>query len=210
MVPGRDNVAMIRLEQFATGATKAVEGAINDAKTAGATEIILDLRSNPGGYVNEAIGVASQFVGDGIVYQNQDASGKTTDVPVEAGGLYTEGPLVVLANGDSASSAEIVTGAIQDAKRGTVVGEKTFGTGTVLGRFDLTDGSSMRIGVERWLTRGGRPIWHEGLEPDVKVVLPTTTAPLLPDELKDISAAELAKSPDAQVLKALQELKGEG
>ena len=209
MVPGRD-VAMIRLEQFATGATKAVQGAITEAKAAGATAIILDLRSNPGGYVNEAIGVASQFVGDGIVYQNQDASGKTADVPVEAGGLYTEGPLVVLANGDSASSAEIVTGAIQDAKRGTVVGEKTFGTGTVLGRFDLTDGSSMRIGVERWLTRGGRPIWHEGLEPDVKVVLPTTTAPLLPDELKDISAAELAKSPDAQVLKALQELKGEG
>ena len=209
MVPGRD-VAMIRLEQFATGATKAVQGAITEAKAAGATAIILDLRSNPGGYVNEAIGVASQFVGDGIVYQNQDASGKTTDVPVEAGGLYTEGPLVVLANGDSASSAEIVTGAIQDAKRGTVVGEKTFGTGTVLGRFDLTDGSSMRIGVERWLTRGGRPIWHEGLEPDVKVVLPTTTAPLLPDELKDISAAELAKSPDVQVLKALQELKGEG
>ena len=64
---------------------------------------------------------------------------------------------MVLANGDTASSAEIVTGAIQDAKRGQVVGEKTFGTGTVLGRFDLSDGSSLRIGVERWLTRGGRP-----------------------------------------------------
>jgi carboxyl-terminal processing protease len=149
-------------------------------------------------------------VGDGTVYQSQDASGKTTDVPVQAGGLYTEGPLVVLANGDSASSAEIVTGAIQDAKRGTVVGEKTFGTGTVLGRFDLADGSSMRIGVERWLTRGGRPIWHEGLEPDVKVVLPDTTTPLLPDDLKDLSGADLAKSPDAQVLKALEVLKGDG
>ena len=209
MVPGRD-VAIIRLEQFATGATKAIQGAITEAKDAGATAIILDLRSNPGGYVNEAIGVASQFVGDGIVYQSQDASGTTQDAEVQEGGLYTEGPLVVLANGDSASSAEIVTGAIQDAKRGTVVGEKTFGTGTVLGRFDLTDGSSMRIGVERWLTRGGRPIWHEGLEPDVKVELPETTAPLLPDDLRDLSAAELAKSPDVQVLKALEELKGEG
>ncbi|HEY3336654.1 MAG TPA: S41 family peptidase [Candidatus Limnocylindrales bacterium] len=209
MVPGR-HVAMIRLEQFATGATKAIEGAITDARAAGATAIILDLRGNPGGYVNEAIGVTSQFVGDGTVYQSQDATGTTKDVPVQAGGLYTEGPLVVLANGDSASSAEIVTGAIQDAKRGTVVGEKTFGTGTVLGRFDLADGSSMRIGVERWLTRGGRPIWHEGLEPDVKVVLPVTVAPLLPDDLRDLSVASLAKSQDVQVLRALEELAGKG
>jgi carboxyl-terminal processing protease len=209
MVPGRD-VAMIRLEQFATGATKAVQGAITEAKEAGATAIILDLRSNPGGYVSEAVGVASQFVGDGIVYQSQDASGTTKDVDVQPGGLYTEGPLVVLANGDSASSAEIVTGAIQDAKRGIVVGEKTFGTGTVLGRFDLADGSSMRIGVERWLTRGGRPIWHEGLEPDVKVALEETVAPLLPAELKDLTVSELARNADVQVRRALEELKGEG
>ena len=209
MVPGRD-VAMIRLEQFSTGATKAVEGAIKDAKAAGATGIILDLRGNPGGYVNEAIGVASQFVGDGIVYQSIDASGVTKDVPDTPGGAYTSGPLVVLADGSSASSAEIVTGAIQDAGRGTVVGEKTFGTGTVLGRFDLADGSSMRIGVERWLTRGGRPIWHEGLEPDVQVALDTAATPIRPDDLRALTAAELAKATDAQVLKALEELKAGG
>jgi carboxyl-terminal processing protease len=209
MVPGRD-VALIRLEQFATGATKAVQDAVGDAKEAGATGIILDLRGNPGGYVSEAIGVASQFVGEGDVYQSIDASGKTQKVAVVPGGVYTQGPLVVLANGDSASSAEIVTGAIQDAKRGTVVGEKTFGTGTVLGRFDLADGSSMRIGVERWLTRGGRPIWHEGLEPDVKVTLADTITPLVPTDLKGMSASELARSPDVQVLRALQELQGKG
>ena len=77
---------MIRLEQFATGATKAVEGAINDAKAAGATGIVLDLRANPGGYVNEAIGVASQFVGDGIVYQASTATGVRKDAPVSPGG----------------------------------------------------------------------------------------------------------------------------
>jgi len=207
MVPGRD-VAMIRLEQFATGATKAIAGAVADAKAAGATAVILDLRGNPGGYVSEAIGVTSQFVGDGTVYQSIDASGTAKDVEVQPGGVYTSGPLVVLANGDSASSAEIVTGAIQDARRGTVVGEKTFGTGTVLGRFDLEDGSSMRIGVERWLTRAGRPIWHEGLEPDVKVVLADEVTPLIPDELRNLSPEELAKSPDVQVLRALEELEG--
>ena len=161
--------------------------------------------------MNEAIGVASQFVGDGIVYQSDRRVGhdKGRAGPRRAA-CTTDGPLVVLADGSSASSAEIVTGAIQDAGRGTVVGEKTFGTGTVLGRFDLTDGSSMRIGVERWLTRGGRPIWHEGLEPDVKVVAADRREPLRPDDLRDITAAELAKATDTQVLKALAGAQGQG
>jgi carboxyl-terminal processing protease len=209
MVPGR-KVAMIRLEQFATGATKAVKDAITAAKAQGATSVILDLRSNPGGYVNEAVGVASQFVGDGIVYQAFDRSGTEKDSPVEPGGLWTNLPLVVLTNGDTASSAEIVTGAIQDAKRGQVVGEKTFGTGTVLGRFDLADGSALRIGTERWLTRGGRPIWHEGLAPDVAVSLPTTVQPLQPDAMREMTPAQLAASPDVQVLKALELLAAKG
>lgn len=203
MVPGTD-VAMIRLEQFATGATESLKKAITDAKGKGAKSIILDMRSNPGGYVNEAVGVASQFVGDGIVYQSFDRSGERKDGKVEPGGLATDIPVVVLSNGDTASSAEIVTGAIQDAKRGKVVGEKTFGTGTVLGRFDLSDGSSMRIGVERWLTRGGRPIWHEGLDPDVKVVLADDVQPLIPDGLREMSAKDFAASPDLQVKKAVE------
>ena len=209
MVPGR-KVALIRLDQFATGATKGVEDAIKGAKDAGATAVIFDLRGNPGGYVNEAVGIASQFVGDGTVYRSIDASGTEKDIAVEPGGLATGLPLVVLTDGNTASSAEIVTGAIQDADRGTVVGDKTFGTGTVLGRFDLTDGSSLRIGVERWLTRDGRPIWHEGLEPDVKVSLGDTVAPLLPDELRDLTPVKLAGSDDTQLLKALEILKGDG
>jgi carboxyl-terminal processing protease len=209
MVPGRD-VALIRLDQFATGATKALKDAITQAKDAGATASVLDMRGTPGGYVNEAVGVASQFVGDGTVFRSINAGGTEKDVPVEPGGLATTIPLVVLADGSTASSAEIVTGAIQDAKRGTVVGEKTFGTGTVLGRFDLSDGSSLRIGVERWLTRAGRPIWHEGLEPDVKVALSDTATPILPDDLRDMTAAQLASSTDAQLLKAFFEWSGRG
>jgi carboxyl-terminal processing protease len=209
MVPGR-TIAVIRLEQFATGATRALEDAITKAKAAGATAIVFDLRGNPGGYVNEAVGVASQFVGSGIVYRSVDASGVEKDQSVEPGGLDTKGPLVVLADGDTASAAEIVTGALQDAGRAKVVGQKTFGTGTVLGRFDLADGSSLRIGVERWLTRNGRPIWHEGLQPDVPVALPTDVPLLVPDALRDMTAAQLASSSDAQLLKALDLLKGDG
>jgi carboxyl-terminal processing protease len=209
MVPGR-TVALIRLDQFATGATKALQDAITKAKAAGATAIIFDLRGNPGGFVTEAVGVASQFLADGIVYQAFDRSGKEKDAAVETGGLATDIPLVVLGDGSTASAAEIVTGAIQDAKRGTFVGVKTFGTGTVLGRFDLADGSVLRIGIERWLTRAGRPIWHEGLEPDVAIALADTAAPLLPNDLRGMTPAQLAASGDMQVLKALELLKADG
>lgn len=209
MVPGR-TVALVRLDQFATGATEGITKAVDAAKAAGATAIILDLRGNPGGYVTEAVGVASQFVGDGLVYQATDASGKSKKIEVEKGGVATEIPLVVLTNGETASSAEIVTGAIQDAGRATVVGEKTFGTGTVLGRFDLADGSSLRIGVERWTTRDGRPIWHEGLDPDIIVKLADTASPVYPNDLQDMTAVELAAATDTQLLRALEVLAGKG
>jgi carboxyl-terminal processing protease len=74
----------------------------------------------------------------------------------------------------------------------------------VLGRFDLSDGSSLRIGVERWLTRNGRPIWHEGLEPDVKVALPDNTELVDPSTLQDMTAADFAKTTDAQLKQAVE------
>ncbi len=209
MIPGRQ-IAYIRLDSFATGAGKAVTSAIKAAESAGAKAIIFDLRDNGGGYVPEAIAVASQFVPDGTVFQSVDRSGTVKDVPVTPGGLATTIPLVVLANGSTASAAEIVTGAIQDAGRGKVVGEKTLGTGTVLGQFTLADGSVLRIGTERWLTRNGRPIWHEGLEPDYTVALPSTTAPLTPSDVQGMAPAQLAASGDAQLQKALDLLVGQG
>jgi carboxyl-terminal processing protease len=209
MIPGR-RIALIRLESFATGAGKAVVSAIQAAEQAGATAVIFDLRDNGGGYVNEAVDVASAFVGDGTVYQSVDRSGTVQKIPVKPGGIATSIPLVVLANGNTASAAEIVTGCIQDAGRAKVVGEKTFGTGTVLGRFDLADGSVLRIGTERWLTRDGRPIWHEGLAPDYAVALPANAIPLTPDAVQGMTAAQLAASSDTQLLKALDLLRSQG
>jgi carboxyl-terminal processing protease len=207
MVPDR-SVAMIRLDQFASGAGDAVKKAITEAREAGATSIIFDLRGNPGGYVGEAVTVASQFVPDGLVFQAFDRSGERKDNDVEPGGLATDIPLVVLVDADSASSSEIVSGAIQDSGRGELVGDKTFGTGTVLGKYDLADGSSLRIGVERWLTRDGRPIWHEGIEPDVKVTLDEETAPLLPDDIRELTWQEIVDLGDTQLLKAVELLAG--
>lgn len=209
MIPGR-KVAFIRLEQFASNATKELKAAIEKATAAGATALVFDLRGNGGGYVSEAIGVASQFVASGTVYQSVDASGTQQDVAVQPGGIATTIPLIVLADGGSASAAEIVSGAIQDAGRARVVGTKTFGTGTVTNRYDLADGSSLRIGVERWLTRAGRPIWHEGLDPDVTVELASDAQTLVPDDVRGMSAAELEGSSDAQLRKALDLLAGQG
>jgi carboxyl-terminal processing protease len=209
MIPGH-TIAYIRLDSFATGAGKAVTANIEAAKQAGATAIIFDLRDNGGGYVNEAVDVASAFVPDGTVYQSVDRSGQTQNIPVKPDGAATTIPLVVLANGNTASAAEIVTGCIQDAGRAKVVGQKTFGTGTVLGRFELADGSVLRIGTEKWLTRNGRPIWHEGLDPDFSVTLATGVAPLTPTDMQDMTAAQLSSSGDAQLLKAIDLLKGQG
>lgn len=209
MIPGR-SIALIRLDEFSTGATKGIKNAIAGAKAADATGIILDLRGNPGGYVTEAVGVTSQFVGDGTVYRSIDASGTEKTYPVEPGGVWTTGPLVVLVDGSTASSAEIVTGAIQDAMRGSVVGEKTFGTGTVTVSFGLADGSSLRIGVERFLTRAGRPIWHEGLEPDVAVALPADATLLRPEDVKTMTSEQLYASSDTQLLRALSVIGGGG
>lgn len=168
MVPGT-SVADVRIEQFASGEGDALIAALGEVKTANASAIILDLRDNPGGYVSEAMATASQFLQDGNVYLSQDAAGVTTKHPVNAGGLDPTIPLVVLVNAGSASASEIVAGALQDAGRAKIIGSTTFGTGTVLARFPLSDGSVVMVGVERWLTPAGHVIWHTGIAPDLPV-----------------------------------------
>ncbi len=211
MVPGR-KVAMIRLDQFATGATKALKEAITAAKDAGATALIFDLRGNPGGYVNEAIGVASQFVADGIVYQSVDrvgqGAGRSRSSPAawRPTSRWSSSP-----NGDTASAAEIVTGRHPGRQaRARWWARRRSGPGRCSGGSTSPTGPSLRIGTERWLTRNGRPIWHEGLEPDVTVKLADTATPVRPDDLRSMTAAELASSTDTQLLQALELLQGKG
>lgn len=206
-VPG-SKVADIRLEQFSTGAADAFRKALGEALAGGATGVVLDLREDPGGYVNEAVGVASQFLTGGVVFVSRDASGKETPSPVSSGGIAPGVPVVVLVDHGTASAAEIVTGALQDAGRATVVGERTFGTGTVLGKFDLADGSALRIGTVEWLTPKGRRIWHEGLTPDVTLPLATDVERVVPADLGRLGASGVAASPDIQLRRALEILGG--
>jgi carboxyl-terminal processing protease len=203
MVPGT-KTALIRLEQFSSGATDEMVKALQAAKDAGADRLVLDLRGNPGGYVNEAVGIASQFLASGLVYIERNASDERTEHPVTPGGIATDLPLVVVVDGDTASSSEIVSGALQDAGRAKVVGETTFGTGTVLGEFALSDGSALRIGTVEWLTPTGRRIWHEGIAPDVPVTLPDGVVPLTPDDVRAMTPADVTAIKDAQLAKALE------
>jgi carboxyl-terminal processing protease len=143
---------------------------------------------------------------NGVVYNSVDRSGKETPHPVEGTALAPDLPLVVLVDGQTASSAEILTGALQDAGRARVVGVQTYGTGTVVSTYPLADGGALTIGTERWLTPKGRAIWRAGLVPDEVVPLPTGAAQVVPDDFATLGSGGLAATGDAQLRAALAAL----
>jgi carboxyl-terminal processing protease len=110
----------------------------------------------------------------------------------------------VLIDAGTASAAEIVSGALQDAGRAMLVGETTFGTGTVLNQFRLSDGSALLLATEEWLTPEGRLIWHQGIVPDVQVTLPQGASPLLPHAEAGMTEEQVRNSGDTQLLRALE------
>lgn len=205
MIPGTE-VALLRLSQFSAVALDDVIKSMAEIRGAGAEAVILDVRNNPGGLLEQAIKVTSQFVEGGNILQEEDAHGRRRSYRDLKGGVATDIPLVVLINGGSASSAEILAGAIQDHERATLVGETTFGTGTVLEPFVLEDGSALMLGTRQWLTADGRLIRKNGIEPDVEVDLSMGADLLSPAELAEMSVAELLTSEDEQLLEALEQL----
>lgn len=203
MIPGTQ-VALIRLSQFSANAEGDVVASVKAAKEAGAEALIVDVRNNPGGLLDQAISVTSHFLTRGNVLLEEDAQGNRKSYPVKRGGVATDLPVVVLINEGSASSAEIFAGAIQDHKRGELVGETTFGTGTVLQPYPLSDGSALFLGTRQWLTPEGRLIRKQGISPDHEVPLPIEADLLIPEEIEELELADLLESEDAQLLKALE------
>jgi carboxyl-terminal processing protease len=203
-----EHVALLHLNQFASRSADEVKQALTDAQAQGATSIVLDLRNNPGGLVQELVGVASQFLPEGTtVLIEQDRAGERNPYKTKAGGIATSIPLVVLVNNNSASSAEILAGALKDAGRARVIGEPTFGTATVLRSYDLNGGAQVRIGTTQWLTPKGEVVRGKGIQPDELVTLPQGVAPLSPAEAAQLDAQALRASDDTQLVRALQELK---
>jgi carboxyl-terminal processing protease len=202
-LPGTD-VAQLRVASFDAGVTKDLRKSLEELQREGLKGIVLDMRNDPGGLLDEAIGVASQFLTNGNVVLTRDAKGRVFPEPVDKGGLAGSMPLVVLVNQGSASAAEIVAGALQDQKRAPLVGDTTFGTGTVLQEFSLSDGSALLLAVGEWLTPNGTSFWHKGLVPQYVVPLPTDTSPLIPANAASLTPKELWASEDRQLLTALR------
>jgi carboxyl-terminal processing protease len=203
IVPGT-TTGLLRIEQFSNGVADDVRAALEQLRKNGADRLLLDLRGNPGGYVGEAVGTASQLLASGTVYVERNAQGEEKATPVSPDGAWTDLPVVVLVDEGSASSSEIVAGALQDNGRAQVLGATTFGTGTVLGEYALEDGSALRIGTVEWLTPDGRRIWHEGIEPDMAVDRATETLPTLPDDLRDVAPGRVTTVADGQLERALE------
>src|SRR5262245_52811380 len=157
MVPGTA-VGHIRINRFAGATTQELKDALRAARDGGAEALVIDLRNNPGGQLQQVVSSASQFLSDGDVLLEENASGERKSYPVQPGGMATDLPVVVLINRGSASASEIFAGALQDHGRGKIVGERSYGTGTVLLPYDLPDGSQLYLGVAQWLTPQGRVI----------------------------------------------------
>jgi carboxyl-terminal processing protease len=202
-LPGT-TVAHVQIASFSQGVTDDLKNALREIQREGMTGLVLDLRDDPGGLLDEAIGAASQFLSSGDVLLEKDAQGQVNQLEVRPGGVATDVPMVVLINAGTASAAEIVAGALQDAHRAQLVGETTFGTGTVLSEFSLSDGSALLLAIQEWLTPGGRVIWHQGIVPDVEVSLSAGVTPLFPSAEQDLTSAQLQASDDGQLLRALE------
>jgi carboxyl-terminal processing protease len=133
--------------------------------------VVFDLRNNPGGYLGDAVKIVSEFVKSGTAVMQEDREKERTSYPVTGKGLLTDVPLVVLINGGSASASEIVSGALRDHGRAKLVGEKSFGKGTIQQAEDLGGGAGVHVTIAKWLTPNAIWVHKQGLEPDVKVEL---------------------------------------
>ncbi len=167
-----DGIAYLRLTEFNAKASEKVRSALSELLRQQPKGLIFDLRGNPGGYLQMAIEVASEFLPRGtLIVSEQERGRPLKEDRVRRAGLATEIPLVVLVNRNSASASEIVAGAIRDNKRGILVGEQTYGKGSVQSTHKLQDGSSLRVTIARWLLPSGQSLDGNGLVPDIKVSL---------------------------------------
>lgn len=164
------NIALLELSRFGDRTedewNSAVQKIIKEKNLAG---VILDMRNNPGGYLEGSVFIGSEFVADGIIVKQDGGSGKIQNYSVNRKGNLINTPLVVLINQGSASAAEIVAGSLQEKNRAKLVGEKSFGKGTIQQAEDLAGGAGLHITIARWLLPSGVSIDKVGVKPDIEV-----------------------------------------
>jgi carboxyl-terminal processing protease len=163
-------VGYIRLNQFSANAAEEMKDAIQTLEKDNVNGYIMDLRSNPGGLLFASIDIARMWLNEGVIVSTVDRQG-VSDQEKANGTAITDKPLVILVDGGSASASEILSGALQDNRRATLVGTKTFGKGLVQSVRSLGDGSGLAVTVAKYLTPSGRDINHAGIQPDVVIEL---------------------------------------
>jgi len=188
-----NNIAHLKISVFGDDTDAALQKALGEIISKGAKSLILDLRNNPGGLLDSGINTANAFLkkGEVIVYE-VDKNGTKKEYRGEQEPKLSDMKMVILVNKGSASASEIVAGAIQDNGRAKLIGEKSFGKGSVQEIDSLKDGSSLRITIAKWLTPKGKSISDEGLTPDITIT---------------ISDEDINKGKDPQLERAVEELK---
>lgn len=160
-----DGIAYIQITEFDSVTTDQFREKLNQAKTEGMKSLILDLRDNPGGNLSDVVDISGEILPKGLVVYTEDRNGKRKEYSCD-GENEIQVPMVVLVNGNSASAAEILAGAIKDYEKGTILGTTTFGKGIVQRIFGLSDGSAIKLTVSHYYTPNGNDIHGVGIEPD--------------------------------------------
>ncbi|HEX6350288.1 MAG TPA: S41 family peptidase [Candidatus Dormibacteraeota bacterium] len=195
------SVLYVRVYQFGTDTQSEFDSQLK-SELGGAKGVVLDLRDNPGGYIDAATAMISRFLPDGEAYELRDRSGSVDRRLVSGDHPATSVPLVVLVNAATASAAEIVSGSLQARHRAQLLGAKTFGKGSVQVDFQLGDGSDLHLTIEHWFLPDGRQVDKVGLQPDVPVALGS------PADMFDVVQPALGHANDAQLNRALAILEG--
>lgn len=193
-----DDLAYIQITKFEELTHQQFQDALKKASEEQAKGIVLDLRNNPGGLLRSAKDIVDELIPQGIIVSTKDKNGKGTEYYADDN--YTDTPMVVLINGNSASASEVVSGALKDYKRAQLVGETSFGKGIVQTIVPLADGSAIKLTTSQYFTPSGICIQGIGIEPDIKVALPIE---------KLLKGNRLPDSEDDQLQAAISALKEE-
>lgn len=194
-----EQVGYVRISSFSATTGTEIEAAVKDLISQESRGIIVDVRNNPGGYLSTSVEAAAQFMDPGsIVLYQQSGNGDRRTYRTEGGGTAAQVPVVVLINKGSASASEILAGALRDNRQAVLVGEKTFGKGTVQNVHELSDKSGLRVTTAQWLTPAENPIQGVGLLPDQTVELPATAT----------ISSEATRADDAQLDAAVRYILG--
>lgn len=179
-----DGVGYLRLNLFTNNSDEVVHGALRELLDDGARSLIFDLRNNPGGSLDSSVEIASEFLADGLVLRTE-APDTVIPYEVRGGGVLTDPsfPVTILVNRGSASASEVVSGALKEAGRATVIGDNTFGKNTVQQRFPLSNGGAIKVTIARWVTPSGADFGETGISPDIEAEVPLE---LTPEEIVDL------------------------